>query len=357
MKPFTRFRSALVSVLLALALTLASASPHLATRSAQAEPIVVSGYSVDTASLGLDVDESMNRVYVANFGGYGGYGSYSVVDIETGSSQSVPIQAPQDVVVNDVTGKVYISGAGDLVSVVSWDDPLRIQTTIPTGQTPKWMAVNEVTNRIYVAIHDGKALQVIDGTSDTTIALVDLSDRNPTHAAVDLVLNRIYVTAFNSRGQIAVIDGETNQVIGNLSVRGDQFEAVVDQNTGRLYVTSYDAGGWVTVFEPDGRKLAERRLSNRVTGIALNPAIGRLYVSNEYAEPSDERSQSVSILDLDLNEHGVIKVLNMILGPALGVDEVRSRIYAANTYSAVIGPAMMIGLDGIPNAPAEPAGP
>ena len=356
MKHVTRSGPTLICPALALSLVLTFSISNAWIQPASADPVVAGNYSVDTASLGLDVDEVLNRVYVANFGGYNGYGSYSVVDVDTGSSQSAPVQAPQDVVVNDVTGKAYISGAGDLISVVYRHDPTTVATTIHTGQTPKWMAVNEATNLIYVAIHDGKAVQVIDGSSDTIVATVDLGDRNPVHVAIDMAINRVYVTGFNSRGRIALIDGDTNQIIGDLSVRGDQFKAVVDQATGRLYVTSNDSLGWVTAFDPDGRKLVERQVSNRVTGIAFNPVTGRVYVSNEYADPTSERSQSVSVFDSDLNEQGMIRFADLIVGPALGVDEFRSRIYAANTYSAVIGQKTMVVIhDDNPNHASEPA--
>ena len=353
MRFLLRSRLALASAALALTLV---ASSQIAPR-INAQPTLGPQYPIDHAPIGLDVDEQTNRVFVANLLGNNEQGSFSVVDITTGNVQNVPFPIPQDVVHNDATGKAYISGGGEsgVVGVIQRDNTTNVLKTISVGGTPKWMAVNEATNRIYVALHTGRALAVIDGNSDSVIATVDLSDRNPVMPAVDVGANKVYVTGFISKGRIAVIDANSNTKVGDLALRHEgmeSMEAVVDQSTGRLFVTHNDGVGWVSAFDRSGTRIAERQISTRVTGLTFNPITSRVFVSNEYGEPANEHSRSVSVLDTSLNEQQIIPMPEGgIPGPAINVDERCSRVYVGNTYSRVTGPRTIVRIqDDLPQA-------
>lgn len=307
----------------------------------------------DQAPLGLDVDEVANRLFVANFLGNNESGSYSVIDLNTSQLvANVPVSSPQDVVVNDVTGKAYISGAGNRVSVVNRSNPTQIAKTIGVGNTPKWMAVDEQRNLIYVAIHDGESVQVIDGNSDSVVASIGIPTRSPVEPAVDIAANKIYVAAFRSGGQIAVLSGDSRTKIGDLSVRGDQFEVQVNQATGRVYATSNENNvGWVTVWDRNGTKLGERSICQRLTGLNVNQQTGHVFISCEYGQPADDpNAADVRILDANLNDVDKVPFhpSEFIPGPAIGVDEVRSKVYVGNTYSKVTsrGPVVAVIDDG-----------
>ena len=62
---------------------------------------------------------------------------------------------------------------------------------VPAGGSPIEVAVNSVTNQIYVANYTGNTVTVIDGaTNNTSTVNVDL---NPAWLAVNQVTNQIYV--------------------------------------------------------------------------------------------------------------------------------------------------------------------
>jgi YVTN family beta-propeller protein len=70
------------------------------------------------------------------------------------------------------------------------------------------VAVNPITNKIYVANSDSNNLTVINGTSNATSLVI--TGVNPDALAVNPITNKIYVANFGSAsGSITVIDGRT----------------------------------------------------------------------------------------------------------------------------------------------------
>ena len=92
-----------------------------------------------------------------------------------------------------------------------------VTTTVAVGTYPWPLAVNPVTNKIYVANFSTNNVTVIDGaTNGTTPVAVGT---NPQAVAVNPVTNKIYV-ANRDNGSVTVIDGATN----------DSTTVVVDHN-------------------------------------------------------------------------------------------------------------------------------
>ncbi len=65
-------------------------------------------------------------------------------------------------------------------------------TSIPVGNSPRTVDVNEITNKIYVANNDG-TVSVIDGTTNTVIDTITTVN-NSRGIAVNEITNRIYVS-------------------------------------------------------------------------------------------------------------------------------------------------------------------
>ena len=82
-----------------------------------------------------------------------------------------------------------------------------VAATVAAGDGPRAVAVNPVTNKIYVANQSGRTVTVIDGRdhSTTTVTAGSLS----VAVAVNPVTNKIYV-ANASSGDVTVIDGGDN---------------------------------------------------------------------------------------------------------------------------------------------------
>src|SRR2546422_73417 len=75
--------------------------------------------------------------------------------------------ARASVAVNPVTNKVYVANASsDTVTVI--DGATNVTTTVAVGTTPISVAVNPVTNTVYVANGFSANVTVIDGATNTT---------------------------------------------------------------------------------------------------------------------------------------------------------------------------------------------
>ena len=66
-------------------------------------------------------------------------------------------------------------------------------TTVSAGNSPKAVAVNPVTNKIYVANFGSANVTVIDGATNSTTTVAEPNAYEPYTVAVNPVTNKIYV--------------------------------------------------------------------------------------------------------------------------------------------------------------------
>lgn len=117
-------------------------------------------------------------------------------------------------------------------------------TGITVGLAPVAVAVNQNTNRIYVANLLSQSVSVIDGTTDTVVATVATANR-PVAVAVNTVTNKIYVDE-NDDG--SVIDGASNSTTGVFLI-GSPNGIAVNQQLNKTYVTTLSS--FLTVIDGD----------------------------------------------------------------------------------------------------------
>src|SRR5688572_21705252 len=88
-----------------------------------------------------------------------------------------------------------------------------VGSTIAVGTTPSAIAVNPVTNKVYVANDGSNNVSVIDGATHTSTP-VAVGNR-PLWLAVNPETNRVFVGNFGD-SNVSVINGATQAVIGTL---------------------------------------------------------------------------------------------------------------------------------------------
>jgi DNA-binding beta-propeller fold protein YncE len=164
---------------------------------------------------------------------------------------------PGGVAVNPVTNKIYVTNgicrnppcsSSGTVTVI--DGATDNTTTVNVGFYPDAVAVNSVTNKIYVVNYCGNdpncassgTVTVIDGiTNNTTTVNVGVS---PWFVAANSVTNKIYVAnacgndaTCHSPGTVTVIDGATNNT---MTVNGGYRSnyVVVNSVTNKIYVVN-----------------------------------------------------------------------------------------------------------------------
>jgi YVTN family beta-propeller protein len=148
------------------------------------------------------------------------------------------------VAVNQVTGFVYVTNVTKN-TVSSVDSGTLVAKVYTTGNTPRDVAVNSVTNKIYVANADG-TVTVLDGVTNA-IATVSAGS-NPVAIAVDAATNKVYVVDKTANGTVTVIDGATNATL-SVAVGANPFALAIDAPTNLIYVVNGDPDGTVSVIQ------------------------------------------------------------------------------------------------------------
>jgi len=204
-------------------------------------PPPVSPVPVDTSPAALAINELTNQIYVVNQCGHDyscrSNGTVTVINAvnNVNTTTSVPIGAhPGAVALNPVTNKIYVA------NLCGYDPTCRthqetvtamdgITLATPTfsvgfdqGYVADPVAVNPVTNKIYVLADCGNdpncqsasAVTVIDGTTNSTV-MVPVGSGS-FGMAMNLVANRVYVS--NQCGNAPTCDLSVGPFSGTVSV-------------------------------------------------------------------------------------------------------------------------------------------
>ncbi len=215
-----------------------------------------------------------NKIYVANFNA----ATVTVIDGATNSTTTVATGfGPAYIAVNPVTNKIYVTNEGNGVTpstVTVIDGATNAATNVTAGLAPFAVAVNTVTNQIYVANQghtpNPSTVTVIDGGSNSTTTLP--AGTLPSAVAVNSITNKIYVANFWS-GNVTVIDGASNETT-SLAVGGGPNVVAVNPVTNKIYVS---LGGGVAVI--DGASNSFTTIHGIIaSSVAVNPATKTIYV-------------------------------------------------------------------------------
>lgn len=193
---------------------------------------------------------------------------------------------PGVVAVNPVTNTIYVGrlavlNEGTWNTITAIDGATNATSAIMAGQNPDEVAVNSVTNKIYTLSAIAPALTVIDGATNESTT-VDIA----TYArgiAVNPVTNKIYV---NCGSSVTVIDGATNAAT-SIAVNGgeDPNGIAVDSVTNKIYASSFTLLGSGIV---QGHLIEIDGMTNAVTPVvsaggygpfAVNPVTNKIYVA------------------------------------------------------------------------------
>jgi YVTN family beta-propeller protein len=264
----------------------------------------------DPANVAVDADQC--RMYVANSTS----DSVTVFNIcanrPIGSVDLGSGQAPDGLAVLTTTNTIYVANSGaDSVAVID-GDTLSVRSRIPAGPRPAQVAVNSDTEKVYVANRGNVpagpgSVTVIDAASETVIRTLDLSSvdaaAEPHSVAVNVVTNRVYVAL--PSGQLVIIDGTSDQVLLAVpSPDSTGFDAVaVNPVTNNVFVSS-STGNSVFVYDADMSRWIRTLAvgAGWPRGIAVNPLTYQAVVSNP-----DANTASV------IRDHGVYQPLKVYM--------------------------------------------
>ena len=279
--------------------------------------------------------------------------------------------APKAVAVNTVTNKIYVANIlSNNVTVI--DGATNSTTTVPAGPKPEAVAVNETTNKIYVA-NEGCGISdkcvgaikgnvtVIDGATNSTTTVTDPNATGPGAIAVDPVADKVYVANFFS-SNVTVIDGATDSTTTITDPNAAGFQAVavaVNAMTNKIYVVnnnldglSNTTAGNVTVIDGATNAITTVTDPNAISpvSIAVNSVTNKIYVANLGSFPNLNRG-NITVIDGATNAITTLTDPNAVAPQSFGVNETTNTIYVANANdSALTGVGGVTIIDGTTNA-------
>lgn len=213
---------------------------------------------------GIAVNPFTNRIYAAVTDVGPNADAVAVIDGKTNTLiNTVPVRRGADLVaVDELRNRVYAAGCDyayappqcELVTIDAGTNQIITVLPIdkPEGAFFLGMAVNPITDRIYISELNYSVVEVVDGKTNTLVTEIPfgVNDEEPFGLAVDSVRNKIF--ACNSRNEVVVIDGNSNKITNRVPVGASTdpistANIALDPLNGRAYVTVQNTFGPGTV--------------------------------------------------------------------------------------------------------------
>ncbi len=213
-----------------------------------------------------------------------------------------------------------------------------VTTTIQVGTGPQAVAINAVTNQIYVANSGSGNVTVIDGATNT-VTKVGVGTQ-PQAIAVNPLTNTIYVANYGS-ANVTVINGATNKTT-TVGVGTNPYAIAVNPETNTVYVANAGSAN-VTVINGATNKTTTAGVGTKPYAVAVNPITNMVYVAN-YG------SANVTVINGATNTANATPVAAGTQPYAVAVNPVTNQVYVTN-----YGSENVTVIDGATNTPSTVA--
>jgi YVTN family beta-propeller protein len=258
------------------------------------------------------VNSTTNKIYVANFLSSNitviDGNSNATTTITDPNAANLTVYA---VAVNETTNKIYVANndidrpVANPGSITVVDGAINSTTNVtdPNANTPNSIAVNPVTNKIYITnVGNGTgpgSVTLIDGATNSTTNITDANlwpgiDSRGFSVAVNSVTNKVYVADEKDsalKSHVTVIDGGSNSVttitdpnaIASVAVAADSnTNTIYIVNGGCLLLSGCNDPGSVTVIDgaTDSFSPLTDPKANAPLAVAFNPVTNTIYTAN-----------------------------------------------------------------------------
>ncbi|TCP69434.1 YncE family protein [Baia soyae] len=160
------------------------------------------------------------------------------------------------------TNQVYVSNSGSTSVSVIDKDTNQLAPSIPIGTNNQTgLAINPLTNRVYVSINTVPARVIVIDSRDNTVVTSITTGRNKWAVSVDTALNQIYAVNTSS-AKVSVIDGNTNNIVATVTTSSGDHQIAVNPAAGRYYVANNN-GNQVTVIDANTNTVIKWESRNR----------------------------------------------------------------------------------------------
>ena len=261
-------------------------------------------------------------------------------------AQTVPFPPSPKVLiaVNPVTNKVYVANEfANTVTVLN--NASNTTTTIPVGNRPQFIAVNPITNRVYVNNGGDASLTVIDGATDTNLTPTALPVGSQGPMAVNVETNMVYIVRMTSvaTDEVTYFNAANNTWYTIATESFQPTALAVNPVTNTLYIAHYGTGDVRVISAADSGNAHPATVSipawSHPFAIAANSATNKVYVLTE-----DSRGPIGIINGADNSSTFPLPASGHAVGPkALAVNPVTNKVYAAFSNEVIV-------IDGATNA-------
>ena len=227
----------------------------------------------------IAVNPLTQRVYVSEYGTGSGVGAVSVFQGGGLFTTQRTNSGATGVAVDTASDTAIASGLeGDISVFVGMSDGFQ-GTTLQTGTGLEVPAVNPVTHKAYVSIKNGgnlPAMAVVDEANNATSPLT--VETSPWAVAVNPVTNTIYVANYDD-DDVSVINGSTNTVGHDISVGNNPDAILVDPVNNLIYVANYSSNSVTVINGVDESSQIDTMNGTTITpdSLAINPVVNTIY--------------------------------------------------------------------------------
>ncbi|MBM3322376.1 YncE family protein [candidate division WOR-3 bacterium] len=265
-----------------------------------------------------------NRVYCVN----GVTAQVAVVDCETDELLcAIPLGlAARTAIYNPRSDRAYFGYSRSLVVL---DCGTNAMTRLELETGAEELTYN-ATNNTIIAAGGGKGISIVDGAGDTVIAVVATSgSERPRTACWSSVRNKVYVANCVAPGNVAVIDGESNAVVGWVPTGMFPVAIAYNRALDRVY-TADSVSSSVTVIDcATDSAIASIRVGGRPTALLVLPDAGKVYCANK-------ASNTVSVIDAGSNSVAKTITTGGTYPCALAHSPESDKVYCLNQGSSTI---------------------
>ena len=223
------------------------------------------------------VDPSTGRAFVANeFSN-----DVTVIDPGTRATKTVAVgKRPQYIAVNPRTHKVYVSNSQDASISVIDGTTLAVTTVVVNGSGP--FLVDEAANRIYmVRLGTADEVTYFNG-ADNSFYTIALDSYSPTNVALNPYTSRLYVSTSVS-GDVRVVDTTSSSDYPptlSVGVWSKAMGVAVNVATNRIYAVTQDSRGPIAIIDGDSNAASFLAPAGHASGgaaVAVNPYTNKAY--------------------------------------------------------------------------------
>ena len=206
---------------------------------------------------------------------------------------------------------------------------------VTIGGSPRTIAIDPDTGRIYVADYFYNNLTVVDAATNAVVARILLPANDNNGIAIDPNTNMVYVLV---EGGVAVVNGTTNKVVGELHLNFGPGSMAYDPSTKTIYGSSEAGNG--TLVGADVR--TDKVIMNVSLGYWANSLVVDPQTHVVFAVGCEQNFVCDSVASAVNGTNG--QILNEV---TIGNDAYpRVTINLATDVAYVSGSAQLVALDG-----------